>query len=138
LPRNPEMKPATGSPQVSKPSKSCPREVMMQARIHPHWIGGRSGYAWSVLYDGELLVSRSTTPEFDAARALLAKGITGKLTLLDGKTGRPRLTLDIERCDKLTVREDRHRGPCFVQWKPMPSDAQERDEGEPSTGEEAA
>jgi hypothetical protein len=58
----------------------------------------RSGYVWSVICDGELLVSRSTTPEFDAARALLAKGITGKLTLLDGKTGRPRLTLDIEKC----------------------------------------
>jgi hypothetical protein len=111
---------------------------MTQARIHPHWVGGRSGYAWSVIYDGELLVSRSTTPEFDAARALMAKGITGKLTLLDGKTGRPRLTLDIEKCARLTIREDRHRGPCFMPWIPMPSDAQESDEGEPSTGEEAA
>ena len=89
------------------------------------------------VYDGELLVSRSTTPEFDAARALLAKGITGKLTLLDGKTGRPRLTLDIEKCAKLTVRDDRRRGPCFVKWTPMPSDAHEIDEGEPPAGEEA-
>jgi hypothetical protein len=111
---------------------------MMQARIHPHWIGGRSGYAWSVLFDGELLASRSTTPEFDAARALLAKGITGKLTLLDGKTGRPRLTLDIEKAAQLTVRDDRHRGPCFVRWRPMPSDAQESDEGEPPAPEEAS
>ena len=132
------MKAATGSPQVSKPSNQYPPAVMVQARIHPHWIGGRSGYAWSVLYEGELLVSRSTTPEFDAARALLAKGVTGKLTLLDGKTGRPRLTLDIEKCAKLTVRDDRRRGPCFVKWTPMPSDALERDEGASSAGEEAA
>jgi hypothetical protein len=93
---------------------------MMQARIHPHWIGGRSGYAWSVLYNGELLVSRSTTPEFDAARALLAKGITGKLTLLDGKTGRPRLTLDIERCAKLTVSEENRDGLRIRKYQENP------------------
>jgi hypothetical protein len=110
----------------------------MEARVHPHWVGCRSGYVCSVIYDGELLVSRSTTPEFDAARALLARGITGKLTLLDGKTGRPRLTLDIEKAAQLTVRDDQRRGPCFVRWKPMPSDPHQRDEGEPSAGEKAS
>jgi hypothetical protein len=70
--------------------------------------------------------------------ALLAKGITGKLTMLDGKTGRPRLTLDIEKMAKLTVRDDASRSPCFVKWKPMPSDAHERDEGKPSAGEDEA
>jgi hypothetical protein len=34
------------------------------ARIHPHWAGGK------------LLVERSRDPEFDAARTLVAKGIT--------------------------------------------------------------
>jgi hypothetical protein len=42
----------------------------------------------------ELLVSRSRNPECDAARAFLAKGIMGKLTTLDGKTGkRARLSI---------------------------------------------
>jgi hypothetical protein len=31
---------------------------------------------------------------------------------------------------KVTVRDDRHRGPRFVKWQPMPQDAHERDEGE--------
>ena len=58
----------------------------MRARLHPHWGGGEAGYVYSVIYDGKLLVERSRDPECDAARALLAKGITGKLALLDGKT----------------------------------------------------
>ena len=80
----------------------------MRARLHPHWVGGRAGYVYSVIYGGRLLVERSRDPECDAARALVAKGITGKLTLLDGKTGKPRTVIDIERAAKLTAEE----GPC--------------------------
>ena len=80
----------------------------MKARLHPHWIGGRTGYVYSVIYEGQLLVERSRDPECDAARALVAKGITGELTPLDGKTGRPRTIINIERAAKLTAEE----GPC--------------------------
>ena len=59
-------------------------DVRLKARLHHH--NGR----YSVLFDGNLLVEGSRDPECDAARALLAQGITGKLTLCDGKTGRPR------------------------------------------------
>ena len=80
----------------------------MKARLHPHWMGGRTGYVYSVICEGQLLVERSRDPECDAARALVAKGITGELTLLDGKTGIPRTIINIERAAKLTVEE----GPC--------------------------
>ena len=69
----------------------------MRARLHPHWVGGRDGYRYSVLFEGQLLVDRSRDPECDAARALVARGITGKLTMLDGKTGKPRTIIDIEK-----------------------------------------
>ena len=69
----------------------------MKARLHPHWIGGKTGYLYSVIHEGKLLVERSRDPECDATRALVAKGITGELTLLDGKTGIPRTIIDIER-----------------------------------------
>ena len=59
----------------------------MKARLHPIWVGGRDGYRYSVMFDGKLLVERSRDPECDAARALLAQGITGKLTMCDGETG---------------------------------------------------
>ena len=29
----------------------------MKARLHPHWAGGRAGYLYSVIYDGELMRS---------------------------------------------------------------------------------
>jgi hypothetical protein len=79
--------------------------VTLRARLHPLWVGGRDGYRYSVLFDGNLLVDRSRDPECDAARALLAKGITGKLTMLDGKSGRPRTITDIEKAARLTVEE---------------------------------
>lgn len=101
----------------------------MKARLHPIWVGGRDGYRYSVLFDGKLLVERSRDPECDAARALLAQGLTGKLTMLDGKTGKPRTIIDIEKAAKLTVREDRRRGPMFVKWKPMPLEGIEAVDG---------
>jgi hypothetical protein len=85
----------------------------MKARLHPHWVGGRDGYRYSVLFEGELLVDRSRDPECAAARALLAKGITGTLTMLDGKTGIPRTIIDIEKAARLCVEE----GPCAPRFR---------------------
>jgi hypothetical protein len=39
----------------------------------------------------------SRDPEHDLARVLLARGMTGNVTVVDGKTGRPRTVVDIER-----------------------------------------
>jgi hypothetical protein len=77
----------------------------LRARLHPLWVAGRDGYRYSVVFEGQLLVDRSRDPECDAARALLAQGITGQLTLLDGKTGQPRTIIDIEKAARLTVEE---------------------------------
>ena len=80
-------------------------QKVLKARLHPHWVGGEAGYVYSVIYDGKLLVERSRDPECDAARALVARGITGKLSLCDGKTGKPRTMIDVEKAAKLTVEE---------------------------------
>ena len=80
------------------------KNVMLKAKLHPVWVP-RGGYRYSVIFRGELLVDRSRDPECDAARALVAKGITGRLTMLDGKTGKPRIVIDIERAAQLCVKE---------------------------------
>ena len=85
----------------------------LTARLHPKWVGGRDGYRYSVICRGELIVDRSRDPECDAARALLARGITGKLTMLDGKTGRPRTIVDIEKAAKVRVSEESRDGLRF-------------------------
>jgi hypothetical protein len=85
----------------------------LTARLHAIKPKKGGGEVYSVLCGGELLVSRSRNPECDAARALLAKGIMGMLTTLDGKTGKSRTTVHIERAASLTVKEGPY-GPRFV------------------------
>ena len=83
---------------------------MLRARLHP-LANGR----YSVLFDGKLLVEGSRDPECDSALVLLAMGYAGKLTMLDGKTGRPRTIIDVEKAAWLTAREGRH-APYFAKW----------------------
>ena len=115
--------------------------TIIKARLHPKWVGGKAGYLYSVIYEGKLIVERSRDPECDAARALLAKGITGTLILCDGKTGMPRMRLDIEKGARLMVREDRATSPRLVKWRPMRSDLKGRqtcDGAPPSPERDAA
>ncbi len=88
---------------------------MLKARLHPNRKPGRC-HTHSVVFRGKLLVQHSRDPECDAARALLAKGFTGKFTLLDGKTGKPRTVIDIERAARLTT-EEGPRAPRFVKCR---------------------
>lgn len=94
-----------------------------QARLHPHWCGGRDGYRYSVIFRGECIVSRSRDPETDAARSLLAKGITGRITLLDGKKGKPRTVIDIELAAKLCTVERSRDGLRFDKIEQTPRSA---------------
>ena len=56
-------------------------------------------------FAGEIIVERSRDPETDLARALLARGHTGKVTMLDGATGKPRTIIDIEKAAKVRTVE---------------------------------
>jgi hypothetical protein len=90
---------------------------MLKARLHPLWVP-KIGYRYSVIFKGKLLVECSRDPDCDAARALLAKGVTGKLTLLDGKTGQPRTIIDIEKAAGLRVTEESRDGLRFRNLTP--------------------
>ena len=59
---------------------------MLIARLHPpeRKEGVRYNGLYCVEFGGELIV---VDPEHDLARALLARGLTGKVTMLDAKTG---------------------------------------------------
>jgi len=105
---------------------------VVTARLHPLRAGGRAGYAYSVILDGKLLVERCRDPECDAARALLAMGHTGKLVLCDGKTGKPRTIIDIERAAKLSTEEGPH-GPRFVKHRTVVDRASSLEEALPGT-----
>jgi hypothetical protein len=105
----------------------------MKARLHPVSNG-----SYSVIFDGKLLVERSRDPECDAARALLALGHTGKLTLCDGKTGKPRTIIGIERAARLTT-EEGPNGPRFRRFRAVENEPTAPKDVQPIwDGEEAA
>ena len=85
--------------------------MTLTAKLFPVWTPelGSAGIPYSdkynVTFAGEIIVERSRDPETDLARALLVRGHTGTVTLLDGATGKPRLVINIERTAKLCVKE---------------------------------
>jgi hypothetical protein len=109
---------------------------MLIARLHPHPLeSGRQLY--SVIFQGKLLVERSADPECDAARALLAQGFTGKLTLCDGKTGIPRTIVDIEKAARLRSVETPNaprfrRHETCAEGSPRPETDEDEGEGQVS------
>ena len=100
---------------------------MLKAKLHPIWVP-TVGYRYSVIFRGKLLVERSRDPECEAARALVAKGMTGKFTMLDGKTGKPRTIIDIELAARLCVKE----GPLrFAPYESRPDRSYTAESGQP-------
>jgi predicted RecB family nuclease len=77
-------------------------------------IGRRHVYLYDVVFDGQTVVNGSPDPEFDLALALLARGLTGKVTVLDG--GKVRTILDIEKAAKLRTTEPAARRSSFVPY----------------------
>jgi hypothetical protein len=79
---------------------------------------GRQGDAllYNVVFAGRVIVKRSRDPETDLARALLAEGYTGTVTMLDGSTGKPRTIISIDKAAKITAQESGY-GPRFVKYR---------------------
>ena len=86
-----------------------------------HW------YAYDVLFDSEIIVTDSRDPEHDLARALLARGIKGNVTLQDGPTRKPRTVVNIEKAAAWCVGSNLER----YRWK-----APEVSDSSPHTGED--
>jgi hypothetical protein len=97
--------------------------------------GRRNAGRYDVMFEGGVIVANSADPECDLARALLARGIRGSVTVIDADTGRPRSQVNIQNTARVSVREDRHIGPRFDTWRPRPQTARESVEGSQRTGE---
>ena len=91
--------------------------------------GRRHFYLYDVEFGGELIVIGSADPECDLARRRYRKGHRHN-SHFDGKTGKHRTTVNIEKAALLTVRETEREGPRLVQWKPL-----EPGDGPPGSGE---
>ena len=90
-------------------------------------------YTYDVSVHGETIVTDARDPEHEAARALRARGIFGKLQIFDA-TGRHRTTVNIEAAAKMTVSEGR-RGLTLRKWQPLTGIADLRTRPSRRTGE---
>ncbi len=93
-------------------------QISHRITIEPVSRGAR-GERYRVSYDGAVLIESSRDPEFDACRALLARGTSGKLEVWWKGASYPSMILDIEGAAKLTVAESDKEGPRLVRWRPF-------------------
>jgi hypothetical protein len=88
---------------------------------HRIWIEvvglGVSGLRYRLTHNGVTLIESTKNPEFDAARALLARGIVGQLEIWRRGASSPAMRLDIEKGARLTVEEGDCEGLRFVRWR---------------------
>jgi hypothetical protein len=82
---------------------------MTSVTLHPLHKG-----RYRASLSGVLLVESSRDPEHDAARTLLARGITGRMTTI-GLDGKPRMHFDIETAARQQAVEG-NSGPKIVSW----------------------
>jgi hypothetical protein len=90
----------------------------IDVRLKPEWVEG-VGYRYDVLLGDEVIVRRSRDPEHDTARALLARGVGGRLRTIDFATGRPRMIVDIAKAARVTIVERDDGGLALVAHHPM-------------------
>jgi ribosomal protein S14 len=104
-------------PDCNKPQP--PSTARLIARRTAPKPGRAHVYLYDVEFDGELIVTGSVNPSCDLARALLKRSFTGKIAIMDSRTGKHRSTIDVEGLARLTVRETAAEGPRFIRWKPL-------------------
>jgi hypothetical protein len=74
------------------------------------------GNQYNVVFHGDVVIEGSRDPETDLARVLEACGLSGTVTVVDGKTGRPRTIINIEKAAKLRA-EEGPNAPRFVKYR---------------------
>lgn len=76
-------------------------------------------------FEGAVLIEDTWNPEFEACRALVTRGITGRLEVWRADKPYPCLIFpDIEEGARWTVEESDTVGPRIVRWKPFPDTLQ--------------
>jgi hypothetical protein len=90
-----------------------------------HYAGTRARYR--VTYLGKTLIESTRDPEFDACRALAAKGITGILVTYNLGSSVPRLRVDIAKGAQLMTIDNASDGPRIGRYRPHPKSGGEDD-----------
>jgi hypothetical protein len=91
--------------------------------IEPTTIRGEKGQRYRIHYEGAVLIDETWNPELEACRALLARGIEGRLEVWRFGKSHPDMQVpDIAEAAEWTVEENEKLGPRLVRWRPRPDD----------------
>jgi hypothetical protein len=93
-------------------------KIVLEPYIRKPPITGGKAQRYQVWLGNEVLIEDTHNPEYEACRALLARGITGRLETYREGNPHPAMILDIEKAAKLTISEGAH-GPTRVKWQPF-------------------
>lgn len=92
--------------------------------IQPTTIRGDRGQRYRVHFEGAVLIEETWNPEFEACRALVARGVTGRLEVWRaGAAYAAMIVPDIAKAAGWTVVESDTVGPVIRRWKPRPEDS---------------
>lgn len=94
---------------------------MQQHRIDIEEVGiGAAGARYRVHHAGEVLIPACRVPLLDASRALLARGLSGRVVMYSKDSDEPRLAINIQEGALLSIAEGIATGPRFARWTPHP------------------
>src|SRR5262245_39728498 len=94
--------------------------------IEPTSIRGERGQYYRVYFRDDVLIEDTWNPEFEACRALVARGVTGRLEVMRPSADFPDRLIrglifpDIEEGARWTVVENDKEGPVIRRWVPYP------------------
>ena len=108
---------------LERPTTESPAPLVTTTRIrlrHLRYVS--TGQLWTVRDDstGEIIVDAVKDPEFEAARVLVARGVTGTMETYTGDRDFPSFRMDVEKAAKLMTVENRTDGPRLAKWRPNP------------------
>lgn len=86
-------------------------------RVDIDRVPATGGQRWQVTIDGQILIDRARDPEHEAARLLLARGLTGRMLTYVG--GRPSMILSIEAAAGFTIIEGSATSLRRTKWQPF-------------------
>ena len=92
---------------------------MPKVIIEPTHISGERGQWYRVHHAGRVLIEKTWNPEYDACRALLAIGVTGRAEFWRPSATYPSSSIDIVRGAQWTIKENEHHGPIIVRYDPF-------------------
>ena len=92
--------------------------------IEPTGVNGERGQRYRVHFEGAILIEDCWCPEFEAARALVTRGLAGRLEVWRAGKAYPGIIItDIGAAAFRTVIENEKTGPVLPPWRPRPDDS---------------